>query len=288
MFQLTNRSIQTVTAGTPESNAENIRSCLKRGLPEFAITPCVHDGTFVVVGSGPSLLKKENIEGIRAEQAKGRPICAIKGSHDFLIDNGIEPDLFVSVEPRERPLKHVSDKTCYLLASRVAPALFDQVAGKDVLVWHSFSSLTNHPPVAKDGEKPHWKDFDPLPECEVWRGRFGVGGASTSGLRAVNLAYVMGFRKIIFYGMDSCLAEDRFTKRFSGENTGEGKVIDVIVGGRRFFCNGALAAQAMEFQEVLNMFIDLKIEVRGGGLLAAIMETRAAKKVDRNGEVKSA
>lgn len=275
MYQLTNRSIQTVTAGTPESNADNIRSCLARGLPEFAPTPCIHDGTFVIAGSGSSLLK--SIEGLREEQSKGRPICAIKGAHDFLMENGIEPDLFVSVEPRERPLKYVSNKTCYMLASRVSPSLFDQLEGKNILVWHSFSSETNHPPKPIDGKPLHWKDFNPLPECEVWRGRFGIGGASTSGLRAFNIAYLMGFRKIITYGMDSCLAADKYTKRFSGENIGDSKVIDVIVGGKRFFCNGALASQAMEFQEVITMFKDLKVEVKGGGLLAAIMEARAAK-----------
>jgi hypothetical protein len=281
MHQLTNRSIQTVTAGTPESNADNIKSCLARGLPEFAPTPCIHDGTFVIVGSGPSLPKMA--EEIREQQKLGRPICAIKGAHDFLMEQGIEPDLFVSVEPRERPLKYLSDKTCYMLASRVAPSLFDQLKDKNILVWHSFSSNTNHPPKMVDGKPLHWKDFNPLPECEVWRGRFGIGGASTSGLRAFNIAYLMGFRKIILFGMDSCLAEDKYTKRFSGENIGDSKVIDVILpgSGKRFFCNGALASQAMEFQEVIGMFKDLKVKVRGGGLLAAIMEDRAMKGYDR-------
>ena len=279
MHQLTNRSIQTVTAGTPESNAGHIRSCIARGLPEFSPAPCAHDGTFVIVGSGPSLPK--SLDGIRAEKRAGRPICAIKGAHDFLIDNDIIPDLFVSVEPRERPLKHVSDKTCYMLASRVAPSLFDQLAGKNILVWHSFSSENNHPPTPIDGQPLHWKDFNPLPECEEWRGRFGVGGASTSGLRAVNLAYIMGFRNVVMYGMDSCLAEDRYTKRFSGENIGDSKCIDVIVGGKRFFCNGALASQAMEFQEVVGMFKDMTFEVKGGGLLAEILVERKKRGIGK-------
>lgn len=272
MFQLTNRSIQTITAGTPESNAGHIRSALARGLPEFGPTPCKHDGTFVLVGSGPSLIGKADL--IREEQALGRPVCAVKGAHDYLIENGIEPNLFVSVEPRDRPLKYVSDKTCYLLASRVAPSLFDQLKDCNVVVWHSWSSDTNTPPEAKPGQKLTWEDFKPLPECEEWRGRFGVGGASTSGLRCFNLAYLMGFRKIRLYGMDSCLAPDKYTKRFSGENIGTSKVIDVVVDGKRFFCNGALASQAMEFQQIMAMFKDLKVEIIGGGLLSAILDAR--------------
>lgn len=272
MFELTTRSIQTVTAGTPESNADNIRSALARGLPEFSPTPCIHDGTFVIVGSGSSL--PTVVEQIREEKRLKRPICAIKGAHDFLLDNGITPDLFVSVEPRERPLKHTSERTCYLLASRVAPSLFNQLKGNNILVWHSWSSNTNIPPQAEPDKVLRWEDFDPLPECEVWRGRFGVGGASTSGLRAINIAYLMGFRKMRMYGMDSCLAPDKYTKRFSGENIGESKVIDVIVDGKRFFCNGALSSQAMEFQQVISMFKDMEFKVFGGGLLAAILEAR--------------
>lgn len=277
MFQLTNRSIQTITAGTPESNADNIRSSLARGLPEFYPLPVAHDGTFVIVGSGPSLPKM--VEQIKQERELGHPICAIKGAHDFLIENGIEPDLFVSVEPRDRPLKHTAQRCCYMLASRCAPSLFDQIIAdkRDILMWHSWSSNNNHPPQAQPGEVLKWEDFNPLPECEVWRGRFGIGGASTSGLRSVNIAYLMGFRKIVMYGMDSCLADDKYTKRFSGENIGDSKVIDVIVGGKRFFCNGALASQAMEFQEVFSMFKDIKVDVKGGGLLAAILEARAKK-----------
>ena len=272
MLELTNRSIQTVTAGTPESNADNIRPALARGLPEFSPTPCIHDGTFVIVGSGPSL--PNMIDAIREEKRQKHPICAIKGAHDFLIDHGITPDLFVSVEPRERPLKHMSDRTCYMLASRCPPSLFDQLKGKNVLVWHSWSSHNNTPPDPETDKVLRWEDFNPLPECEVWRGRFGVGGASTSGLRAVNLAYLMGFRKMHMYGMDSCLAADKYTKRFSGENIGDSKVIDVIVDGKRFFCNGALSSQAMEFQQVAGMFKDMEFTVYGGGLLAAIMEAR--------------
>ncbi len=277
MFELTDRSIKSITAGTPESNADNIRSALARGLPEFFPNPCIHDGTFVIVGSGPTLPKV--IDLIREERSKGRPLCAIKGAHDFLLDNGIVPDLFVSVEPRERPLKHVSDETCYLLASRVSPSLFDQLAGKKIVIWHSWSSHVHTPERPEPGKQLRWEDFEPLPECEVWRGRFGIGGASTSGLRAVNLGYLMGFRKVHMYGMDSCLAADKYTKRFSGENVGDSKVIDVIVDGKRFFCNGALASQATEFQQLLGSIKDIRVKIFGGGLLSAIMDARARRGV---------
>lgn len=270
MKQLTSRSIQAIAAGTEQSNADNVRSALKRGLPEFVPSPCIHDGTFVIVGSGPSM--PSMLEEIKGERRLGRPICAIKGAHDFLVENGLEPDLFVSVEPRVRPLKHPNHRTNYLISSRCAPELFDQLKGYNVTLWHSFSSKNGSEPPPNDN--PTWEDFNPLEECEVWRGRFGVGGGSTSGLRAFNLAYLMGFRKIVLYGMDSCLAKDKMTKRFTGETVGTSKVIDIIVGGRRFFCNGALADQAAQFQRLLQALPGLRVDVKGDGLLAEIMKQR--------------
>lgn len=271
MRQLAPGGIVPLSAGTPESNSANIRSALARGLPEFSPALCTHDGTMVIVGSGPSL--PGFVDEIRAEEAKGRPICAIKGAHDFLVDNEIIPDLFVTCEPRFREIKRPHPSCKYLISSRCDPELFDLLKDYEVVVWHSWASKPGTEP--PDGPGPHhWKDFNPLEECEVWRGRFGVAGGSTSGLRAFNIAHCMGFRKLVLYGFDSCLAEDKNTKRFTGEQVGTGLILDVIVDGRRFWCNGALADQASQFQRMMQALPGLSVEVKGDGLLAAIMAAR--------------
>ncbi len=278
MHQLSDRSIKALHAGTAEGNSDHIRSALARGLPEFQPALCAHDGNFVIAASGPSL--PSFVEEIKSEREKGRTICAINGAHDFLCGHGIEPDLFVSCDPRITVLANIqkeSPKTKYLLASRCHPSLFD-LKGKQVVVWHSFSSKTD---AATNPTKPvmTWDDFEPDEECEVWKGRLGVGGGSTSGLRAIYIAYLMGYRRIILYGMDSCLAADRRTKRFSGENVGNGKVVDVVVGGsgRRFWCNGAMAKQASEFQAVLSILVGLNVTSHGNGLLTEILKQRALR-----------
>ena len=99
-----------------------------------------------------------------------------------------------------------------------------------------------------------------------------IGGTSTSGLRAVNLAYYMGFRKVAMYGMDSCNAPDGITKRIDGSLTGQ--TVPVIVDGQTFIANVAMAQQAEDFQKIWVMMPDMKVEVFGGGLLAAILEAR--------------
>jgi hypothetical protein len=241
----------------PGGLGEHIESALRRGLPEFKPAICVNDGTFVIVGSGPSLA--HFADEIKQERAKGRPICAIKGAHDWLIDNDIVPDLFVSIDPRDRRnnVQRPSDTTIYLLASRCAPELFDFLSDRYVMLWHSASNeeenlvLRNHK----------------IPTA--------IGGMSTSGLRAVNIGYFLGFRKFVMYGMDSCNAPDGITKRIDGSLTGQ--TIDVVVGsksGKKFTCNVAMAKQAEDFQYLYATMPDITIDVKGDGLLAAIVEER--------------
>lgn len=232
----------------------NVISALSRDLPEPAPALCSHDGKFVVVGSGPSLPKF--LDDIKQERLKGRPICAVKGAHDFLCENGIEPDLFLSVEPRARTeqLRLANDHTTYLLASRCDPLMFDHLSGKRVIRWHSWSNNEN------------WKEL---------KGKLLIGGGTTSGLRAVTFGYVQGYRNFILYGMDSCLADDRKTKRFTGEEAGA--VVDRIIDGRTFYCNGAMALQADEFQEYYKTMPDIHFDIKGDGLLAAIVAARKSR-----------
>lgn len=242
-------------AGTNESNAEQIRSCLARQLPELVPSLVTHDATFVIVGSGTSLPLL--VDAIRQERALGRPICAINGAHDFLVDQGITPDLFLTVDPRPMPqnFKRVNDQTVYLMASRCNPSSFDLLANRKVVIWHSWSYEE---------------------ECKEFRGRFAIGGGTTSGLRAINVAYVLGFRRVHLYGLDSCLDQDKITKRFTGEKAGH--VIDVTVGDRTFYCNAAMAQQANEFQELFKVMPDITVKSFGDGLLTHILSERAKLK----------
>ena len=225
------------------------------GLREFQPAFYSHDGTFVVVGSGPSLAGFA--DEIKAEQAKGRPICAIKGAHDWLVEKGIFPNLFFSIDPRDRRnnVKLMSPGTVYMLASRCDPIMFEHLKGREIVLVHTLSS---------DDENKWY----------VNKKKYLVGGMSTSGLRAVNMAYWSGFRNFVFYGMDSCNAPDGVTKRIDGSLTGQ--TTDVIIDktGRKFICNIAMAKQAEDFQKLYQMMPDIHIESKGDGLLTAIIEER--------------
>ena len=246
--------ITVQAAGTPEELVGHIKSSLSRGLPELQTVPFTHDGTFVCVASGWSM--PEYVAEIKAHKAAGQTIVAIKGAHDFLMDNGIVPDVYVNLDPRDRrnTVQKPNDHTVYLIASRCPPEMFDHLKGKNVVLWHSWSQGPEH---------------DSLPP-----GKIAIGGGTTSGLRALNIGYTLGFRKFVMYGYDSCNGPDG-RKRFGGEMPGQ--TIDIYVGGphgQKFNCNMAMAQQATEFQKLFEVMPDLQLDIKGPGLLAAIMAER--------------
>ena len=240
-------------AGTPEELCSNIRSALARGLPELAPAPTKHDGTFVCVASGWSM--PAYIDEIKAQRDMGRPIVAVKAAHDFLCDHGVTPDLWVNLDPRDRTsgIQKANDHTTYLVASRCPPVTFDHLKGRKVVLWHSWA------------EGPEMK--------AIGGGKLAVGGGTTSGMRAINIGYLLGFRKFVLFGYDSCNNANGM-KRFTGEMTGP--TMDVYVGEakRKFTCNAAMAQQANEFQMVYAVMDDITIDARGPGLIAAILEER--------------
>lgn len=245
--------IQVKPAGTPEGIRANVQAALARNLPEMSPGLVVHDGTMVIVGSGPSM--PSMVEEIRKERELGRPIFAVKAAHDFLCEHGIEPDLFLCVDPRDRSnqLCHANDYTTYLISSRCDASMFEALNGRNVVLVHTWA---------------------PAEHCQEYEGKLLIGGGTTSGLRALTVSYVLGFRKVILYGFDSCCAADRVTKRFTGEQVEPEKLVDVVVDGRTFWCNGAMAQQANEFQDYYQAMPDIQIEAKGDGLIAAILRAR--------------
>lgn len=195
------------------------------------------------------------VDEIREHQRAGRPIVSVKAAHDFLCENGITPDLWVNLDPRDRTsgIQRANDHTVYLVASRCPPVTFEHLKNRKILLWHS------------------WTDS---PEIKaVGAGKLAIGGGTTSGMRAINIGYILGYRKFVLYGYDSCNRADGI-KRFTGEKTGP--TLDVFIGAekRKFICNAAMAQQANEFQMIYTVMSDITVEAKGPGLIAAIIEER--------------
>ena len=163
---------------------EHIRLSLARGLPLHEEAP-IHNRTAVLVGSGPSA--NGQIESIRKHSWRrnlGDTLVAVKDAHDWLIANEIVPEYAVAVDPQEHRWNCFTRKTPdvkYLIASQCHPAMFDHLAGLRVTLWHLY---------IREGQT--------YPPDSLL-----VTGGTTTGLRAINLFYSLGYRKFKLYGFDS-------------------------------------------------------------------------------------
>lgn len=238
--------------GTAEELTANIEhACALPNVIPLQMAPCKHAGDLIICGSGPSL--GDYIELLKELQGQGQPIMAVKGAYDYLRGRGVTPDMFISVEPRFRPVNNPSKDTAFLLASRCHPDLFKQLEGQCIYLWHSWTE--------QSGEQA-------LPSQT-----YMIGGGTTSGLRAINVGYTLGFRNFVLFGFDCCLGPEG-NKRVTDEKLADGvETIPVTVGEKTFTCTMAMAQQANEFQEIYKVMGDIHIRA-SGGLFEAILEER--------------
>lgn len=232
---------------------DHLRSSCKRPIQHFWPSPA-HDHEICLVGSAPSV--KGEVQKIRALQEKGAYIMAIKAAHDFLIENGVIPNMAIAVDPQPHIKKCFSLKrhdVFYFLASQCNPEVFDYFKGYKVVLWHLLTG--------KDGEK------------EIFGEEIALGGGSTSGMRAITLAWAMGFRKLHLFGYDSCLDGDQL--KIDGTTVGEKEVFKLWIEGREFASNPAMSAQTTEFEKVMNSFKgQLQVRVHGDGAIPWLAKCR--------------
>jgi len=229
----------------------NILHSTSLGIPELELNLDPHDGVFVICGSGPSI--SDNVEKIRSDKESGHTICAVKDAYDFLRANDLIPDLYLSVEPRHKPVRNPHKGSTFLLASRCHKQMFEDLKDYPVKLWHSWSEQE---------------------DMEILKDRPRIGGGTTSGLRAVNVAYCLGYRKFKMYGMDSSLGV-RGEKRVGQDTLGDHVTkMDVIVDNVSYITNMAMAAQAQDFQSIYDVMPDISVEMIGTGLIPAIWQAR--------------
>jgi hypothetical protein len=111
-----------------------------------------------------------------------------------------------------------------------------------------------------------------------------IGGGTTSGLRAISLFYVLGYRQFELFGFDSC--NDGELLRVNGEGLKEGdKLIEVKIDpqGETFYCNTAMALQAEHFQTYYDYLPDATFNGHGRGLIQAIIKKREQNMMELGG-----
>lgn len=220
---------------SPSEILSNVEANCKRALPWFIAFPKAKEA--VVVGGGPSLRK--TVYSIREKQRRGALVISVNGSANLLRHHGIQPDAVVLLDAREENIAFLDGcdtrkATKYYLASQCHPAMFDKLEGCDVTVWHCGGDAVSE---LMDILKP----YDETHPIAI------VPGGGTVGLRAINLCWISGFKRVHVYGMDSSYAEGAHHAYCQPLNDGDRR-ITVRMGEKTYEVAPWMVRQAEEFK----------------------------------------
>jgi len=241
-----------------ETLFQNMENAVARGYPQVLRQESPKDGVIALVASGPSVAGQ--IDVIR-EMSKTTLIVAIKDAHDWLIDNGVIPNYALAIDPQEHRISFYKPNNGveYMIASQCHKAMFDNLEGQKVTIWHPY--------VMKGQDRP--------------KNSLLIGGGTTSGLRAISLFYVLGWRHFALFGFDSCLTGN--TLRINGSGLKDGEPLTEVridQDGETFYCNPSMALQAEHFQTYYDYLPDSHYYGFGHGLIQAIIKKREENAVE--------
>lgn len=240
-----------------ETLTKHIHHALSLGLPTLP-AHAQHDMVAVLVASGPSV--ETQLDSIKRQRDKGRPIIAIKDAHDWLISKGVIPNQAVVLDPTEHQWQCFRQKrqdVQYWVSSQCHPKMFEHLSGHQVSLFHL---AFNENKAYKGSNVP-----------------FYIAGSTTTGLRAMSLLHVLGFRRFDLYGYDSCLQDGRLRVGTAWKRPDDQQaIIKIRVGGRTYRCNPGMAVQAQEIQKQWTTYgmPDIFVQAYGDGLIAAILRER--------------
>lgn len=199
-----------------------------------------------IVCYGPSL--KDTWKHIK------RPIMTVSGAHDFLVGRGIVPDYHMDCDPREHKVKmlHPARAVKYRMATCCHPSLWEKLKGYDVELWH----------LHNDQHTEEWvRENDP--------GANMLGGGSTAGMRALEVASMLGYRRFEIHGMDS--SYESVEVRHAGPHDGKKhNLVEVNVDGAWYQSSPQMVEAAKEVITFIQNY-DCELAFHGRGLTQAMV-----------------
>lgn len=220
---------------------------LERGLEHIKAEP-VRDDPLYIVCSGPSLLETWH-------ELKDRPgeIWALNAAFDWLCKKGIRPDYGVCIACEDAILDYfqdVQEGDKFLFASQTHPVLVDRIMNKGgAMKFWSVACPSD------------WHNMPKLQEPLIY-------GGGTIGTRAIDLAWVLGFREVHLLGMDACISPDgRIAVETPMYESDRDRLQTFSVHGRAFVAMPSHARQVEDFASIISPLKDLSITVYGDGML---------------------
>lgn len=236
-----------------EAFRSNIEAAVKLDLPWLQQLEA-HEGHAVIVGGGPSL--KDCKRELEWRHKQGHKFFALNNTAAWLFTElGIVADYLVLLDAKESTSRFVVAfaETHHLIASQCTPLTFElatrPITGpRNVTLWH--------PNI--EGIQEYVGDR----ECAL------IGGGTTVGLQAIDIACQLGYRSIHLFGFDSSYRGDDGHAYDQPENYGE-DLIDVFCAGKKYRCARWMIRQVEEFKGVAQQLVDLgcEITVSGSGFL---------------------
>ena len=249
----------------------NIRENCKRDLPNLNVEHEHEIIMLMVCGGASAKTYKEEIR--KKSKEKNYMIFCSNKTHDWLIENGIIPDYFFMIDPKKSKIDDVKKPhKCvhYLIGAQCDVGVFEALEGYRVTRILTYSG-------AGDGIKDYQiinaffdkSTFTPLQ------------GGTMAGLRAMTLADILGYRKVEFYGFDSCFYERDEKgkpiyysyKKKRKENILEAETDD----GRVFQTTPVFASQARQFIKWKHKLEWIDFKIHGDSLTSHIDELDTIK-----------
>lgn len=219
----------------------------------------------VIVGGGPSArILRGVIDNFRC---RGTPIMALNGALKWLESEGIPSNYHVMMDARPENFDFISadSRAQKLYASQCHPSV---TRAADVL-WHA--GMVDVERILPAG----------TPDLIV-------GGGSTVGLKAICLAHLLGYKRVVLFGYDSCYHAGKHHAYDQSLNDGE-RVLDITIPGipGEWKCSPWQVQQAQEFIFLMPhaMAAGLEVDVYGEGLIPAIATRMAIPDATETGRV---
>lgn len=228
---------------THEEYIANLRINLKRDLPNVKNVP-VHDKTMIMVCGGPTV--ESFLDEIKEKNKDSRyDVFCSNNTHDWLISVGIIPYAQFMIDPKaikvkdvEKPHKDVR----YMIGAQCNPGVFDALEGHDV---HRIVSCSNLQDVSGV------RDFQMAASFLDHETYTNLFGGTMAGLRAMNLADMLGYQTVEFYGFDSCFFdyyENGKPKFYSYPKDRAESILEVkTADGNTWLSSPVFASQARQF-----------------------------------------
>jgi SAM-dependent methyltransferase len=249
--------------GQPNTELEDIRANVAHNVAQ-GWTPVIphptNDLDCMILGGGPSL--NGSLDEIRALREQGVKLLTLNGTYHWALEHGLTPSAAIVVDARPfnaRFTHPVVDECRYLIGSQVHPSVLEGLPKDRTYLWHA------SPEPIKD-----------LLDAAYPEGWYAVPGGSSVLLRTLPLMRMLGYRRFILFGCDSCLLDEAHHAYAQPENDGA-PIVPVLVGGRFFRCHVWMVSQAHELLELIRMMgTEMELDIRGDGLLAWMLQYSAS------------